>query len=270
MISVSFIGAGNVATRLSAAFKEKGVSVPFIWNRTFESEKTLANELGHGTEAASSLTDLLSSDIIVIAVSDDAIPLAVDLLVDIINPLPQLSENSLPLCVHTSGATPLSVLKPLEEAGFRCGVLYPMITMSKNRHIDFTNAPVMIETASDSDRTSLVQLCEAIGAKYTVCDSLTRLRMHAAAVFSCNFTDYILGLAFDIAGKSSGMLEATTVEMIQKAFKTSPTEAMTGPAKRGDYSTIEKHIHLLESLGLDEQKEIYKTITDKILTKYHK
>jgi predicted short-subunit dehydrogenase-like oxidoreductase (DUF2520 family) len=39
------------------------------------------------------------------------------------------------------------------------------------------------------------------------------------------------------------------------------TEALTGPAARGDRETIERHIEALEALGDQELLEIYKVLT---------
>ena len=45
---------------------------------------------------------------------------------------------------------------------------------------------------------------------------------------------------------------------------------LTGPARRGDMVTIEKHLGLLEELGMGKQKEIYSMFTDMIMKKFNK
>ena len=52
------------------------------------------------------------------------------------------------------------------------------------------------------------------------------------------------------------------LETAQKIKHTSPSLAQTGPAKRGDFETIAKHLKLLEND--DEKKEIYQLLTASI------
>ena len=56
-------------------------------------------------------------------------------------------------------------------------------------------------------------------------------------------------------------------ETVNKAFDIGALAAQTGPAKRQDTSTIKKQ---LENLKTEEQKLIYKTITQTILKTYGK
>lgn len=290
MNSISFIGAGNVATRMALAFQEKGCAIPHIWNRTRERASRLVRTLnsnlsastarnafeaglftpvptGAPTACAASLTDLLESDMIVIAVSDDAIADVVSALSEQVRNASKCGEEHFPIIVHTSGATDISVLNPLRDEGCRCGVLYPMLTLSKSRCVDFKEVPFLLEANDDTTLHALKRICELLNSEYMCCDSQSRVKMHIAAVFACNFTNYLLSLAFETAGDVHPLLQATTLEMVRKSFQQSPQEALTGPARRGDISTIKKHLEILEEEGLSEQKEIYSLITEKIMAR---
>jgi hypothetical protein len=52
------------------------------------------------------------------------------------------------------------------------------------------------------------------------------------------------------------------LETAKKIKSTTPTNAQTGPAKRDDIETIEKHLMLLDND--DEKKEIYQLLTASI------
>lgn len=290
MNAISFIGAGNVAFRMALAFQEKGCVIPHIWNRTPERALKLAKALnsnlsaytarnafeaglftpvptGAPTVCAASITDLLDSDLIVIAVSDDAIAeVTAELAVQIHNAL-ICGEEHLPIIVHTSGASDISILDPLKKEGCRCGVFYPMLTLSKSKNVDFKDVPFLLEANDDTTLNALKCTCNLLNSEYFCCDSHQRLMMHIAAVFSCNFTNYLLSLAFETAGKAHSLLLPTTLEMIRKSFLQSPEVALTGPARRGDIKTIEKHMKTLQDAGMTEHLEIYQLITEKIINR---
>lgn len=265
MYSVSFIGAGNVAFRLSLALLDKGYNITSLYNRRPERGGKIIKALNtNGSKAILSedISGTFLSDIVIISVSDDAYP---EVIASIRTALENTTPEHLPLFFHTSGATGLDVLNPLKDFGCGVGVLYPMMTLSKNKIVDFSDAPFLLEASSQNVLSVLEAISDSLNSEYFVCDSKKRLRMHTAAVFSCNFVNYMLSLAFEVAGDAHTLLLPCTIEMVRKSFLNSPESALTGPAKRGDMKTIEKHLKLLDELGLQEHKIMYQEITDNLL-----
>ena len=89
-----------------------------------------------------------------------------------------------------------------------------------------------------------------------------RRRLHAAAVFVNNFTNYLLRNAEEIVGKTAipfSVLQPLAEETVRKAFSISPAEAQTGPAIRGDEKTIAAHKELLA--GSPDIKAVYEFLT---------
>ena len=130
---IAFAGAGNVAFRFALAMQEKGYNISAVYSRTAKSRDRLIKALranGSGTQAAESLQELRTASLVVIAVTDDAIEEVTAALAEAFSPF---RDNTLPAVVHTSGATPLSVLQPLAELGCSCGVLYPLMTLNRNK-----------------------------------------------------------------------------------------------------------------------------------------
>ena len=234
----AFFGAGNVAFRFALAMQEKGYNISAVYSRTAKSRDRLVKALranGSGTQAAFS----------------------------------PLRDNTLPAVVHTSGATPLSVLQPLADLGCACGVMYPLMTLSRNKNIEFRDVPLLLEASTDGLGTLLDSMAEDLGGEHYFYSSEDRLKMHVAAVFTTNFVNYLLGLAFPIVQHDHPLLIPSTIEAVRNAFLHTPASTLTGPARRGDMETIRKHIGLLHDMGLKEQEEIYRLFTDKILKKYH-
>ena len=133
----AFIGAGNVAFRFALAMQEKGYNISAVYSRTAKSRDRLAKALranGSETQAVESIRDLRTASLVIVAVTDNAIPQVVREIADAFVPF---RDNPLPAVVHTSGATPLSVLQPLAELGCPCGVIYPLMTLNRNKNVEF-------------------------------------------------------------------------------------------------------------------------------------
>ena len=67
-------------------------------------------------------------------------------------------------------------------------------------------------------------------------------------------------------GFKLSLLEHLVRETIDNAFKLGPVKALTGPARRSDFDTIDKHLSLLEKDV--EERKIYELLTDYIINKY--
>ncbi len=93
--------------------------------------------------------------------------------------------------------------------------------------------------------------------------------LHIAAVFSCNFTNYLLGEAFDfldLHDVDPSILKPLLLHTIDNAFSgTSPHLLQTGPAVRGNKAVIDTHISRLPS----EAADTYRFLSDKIYRKHH-
>lgn len=264
---IAFVGAGNVAFRFSLALQEKGYNISYVYSRTERSRDKLVRALqanGAGTQAAGDYRTLAQAAVVFIAVSDDAIESVVSGMREEL-----AGMDSLPAVVHTSGATDISVLRPLEEAGCRCGVIYPLKTLNRNKNVDFKDVPLLLESTSRELMPILDSIASDLGGEHYFYSSEDRLKMHLAAVFTTNFVNYILGLAFPIVQHDHPLLIPGTIEAVRNAFLHTPASTLTGPARRGDMMTIRKHLDLLQSMGMTEQEEIYRLFTDRILEKYH-
>ncbi len=272
---ISFIGAGNVAFRFSLALQEKGYCIHKIYNRSEDSRGKIIKALrtnGAPTSAADSICDLFDSDLVIISVADDAIAPIVDEIAQAIDLYRNTEghQHHIPSFVHTSGATDIDVFGPLIERDIQCGVLYPLMTLKKNKNLDFKHVPMLLESTDKELSILLDSIATDLGSEHYFKSSEERLRMHVAAVFTCNFVNYVLGLSLPIVQRDYPLLLPSTIEAVRNAFLHTPDSTLTGPARRGDMETIEKHISLLEKLNLSEQEEFYRLFTEKILNKYKK
>ena len=259
MYTISIVGAGNVAYRMALFLQAAGHSVESVYARDLEKAEKVVRALKRSKSDAVAINDfaqLPKSDITIIAVSDNAIA-------QVATQLPHKDAFT----VHTSGATPMNVLK---EAGLsNVGVFYPLMTLSMHKELDIRLIPYLIEADSQQGMDTLKGLVNSIKAEYKICDSTQRLKFHTAAIFTTNFLNYSLSLAYDIASPDFVLLLPSAIESIRKAFLNTPAVSQTGPAKRGDTNTIEKHLQVLQDEKFAEHLEVYKFLTEKIYKKYN-
>ncbi len=264
MYRISFCGSGNVSYRLSMAIKAAGYTVPYICGRNSESSEKLVHILNksdnnphHVSESTKYTNDihiLADSDIVILAVSDDAIEEFADNFAKTF-----AGCEKKPILLHTSGASSMNLLSGNKSYG----VIYPLMTLSKIKPVDFRQVPFFIEFSNDEVKKVLTDIIFSLGAEYKIADSQERLKIHLAAVYVSNFVNYLTGLAFDLAKPNHMFLMPLAIETVRKAFLYKhPSIVQTGPAKRGDMKTIEKHLSLLSELN--EHKELYEVISNLI------
>lgn len=231
-MKVTIIGAGNVATHLAKRLYEKECVILQVFNRTLENAQILANQVG--AEAINTLQKINdSADIYIVAISDDAIKNTVQEL------SPILPKNK--IIVHTSGATTSKVFESYFD---NYGVFYPLQTFSKKRKVDFEQLPMCIDGSNDFVRNQLLVLAQIICPNVYHIDDKQRATLHIAAVFANNFANYLFAISEQIVTDENipfGILRPLINETVAKISETSPVLMQTGPARRGDKETLEKH-----------------------------
>ena len=252
-VKIALAGAGSVATHLGLALKQAGFSVSCVLNRSPERGMLLAEKLD--ARYVNSFKALDHPDLLIVAVSDDAIPALAG----------HLSGCSFPV-VHTSGTVSKDVLSVV---GSDYGVFYPLQTFSLERFVDFSKVPICIDSSNPLFTKRLDSLAHCISdAVYQIADQQRKI-LHLAAVFACNFSNYLYAIAADILKNNDipfEMLLPLIQETANKIQTTLPLDAQTGPARRGDVSTIQQHLLMLQNEP--ELLELYKLLTDNILHTY--
>jgi predicted short-subunit dehydrogenase-like oxidoreductase (DUF2520 family) len=256
-VSVSFIGSGNLAWHFAPALDNAGFAVREVYSRNPSHAESLVERLYEADVKGSLDFSTSASTIFIIATSDDAIQEIVQEIV--------LPEDA--VLVHTSGSQPLSVLSYAATANL--GVIYPLQTFSKDRKLDFSSVPFFVESGNVETEKLLMAMAKAVSKDVVKITSHERQALHIAAVFAANFTNHMLLLAQEIMKENSlsfDWLKPLIAEMITKSLAIGPENAQTGPARRGDFKTLDKHVGFLadsESLN-----ELYKLISQDIVDRY--
>jgi predicted short-subunit dehydrogenase-like oxidoreductase (DUF2520 family) len=249
MIKVTILGNGNLATHLTRVFiKKKEIDLVQVYSRNIEKMKHLSEKVS----ITDNLLDLKDADVYIIAISDNSIAEFSS----------QLNLKG-KFVVHTSGSITMDTLK----GDFSRGVFYPLQTFTKGKKIKFKSIPICIEASNEDDLIILEKLAREVSNDVRRITSLEREKLHLAAVFVNNFVNHMYQKANEICDDNYlpfDMLYPLIKETAKKIESISPMDAQTGPAKRNDSKTIEKHLEQLNS----SQKEIYTTLTKSITNSF--
>jgi predicted short-subunit dehydrogenase-like oxidoreductase (DUF2520 family) len=256
---ISLVGAGNVATHLGLHLRASGLQIVDLLVR----EATSAHQDFAHQLSARLCTDYVEmtadTDLILIIVSDKAIESVAIALAKVIH----LADI---LVAHTSGATPMQILAA------HCrnfGSFYPLQTFSKSRKVDMQTVPICVAANGEAARARLWALGTKISQKVADIDDHQRAALHVAAVFVNNFSNHLFDLADQLCrqtGVNFDMLRPLIGETVAKLDALSPHEAQTGPARRGDLTTIERHQKLIAEQP--DLLHLYTILSDSILKRY--
>ena len=253
-MDVVLLGAGNLATNLAFALNEKGYSLKQVYSRTEESAKTLARALD--TDFTNEIDEIdPGADLYFVSLKDDVIK-------DVLSRI----TFQPPLIVHTAGSVSIRVFDSFFE---NYGVFYPLQTFSKNRRTDFRNIPLCLEANSDENLKTLEKIAKDLSNEVHILSSEQRLHLHVAAVFACNFTNFMFVGAEKILRKNDipfHILLPLIQETVDKIYQNSPLESQTGPAVRKDKQTMDRHLKLLSDSGLFQN--LYRFVSDEIINYY--
>jgi predicted short-subunit dehydrogenase-like oxidoreductase (DUF2520 family) len=256
-MDVSFIGSGNLAWHLAPALDNAGYIVREVYSRNYKHAQALVGRLYQAEVKTSTDFSSSKSTLFIIAVSDDAI----------LTLAPEIILPKDAILVHTSGSQPLSALGYATTPNI--GVFYPLQTFSKAKKVDFNDIPIFIESENNDTGKVLLKMGKAISKQVKQISSEDRKALHIAAVFASNFTNHMLTLSKQILETNNltfEMVKPLIVETINKSLSLGPSNAQTGPAKRGDMEILDRHMEFLQH---DETlAEIYRLISQNIIDKY--
>jgi predicted short-subunit dehydrogenase-like oxidoreductase (DUF2520 family) len=249
-MQVVIIGTGNVATVLGRKIKQAGHTIAQVYGRSPQAAAALAAEL-----MAAPITDITAiaqqAAVYMIAVSDKAIA-------------PLVQQLHLPgkLVLHTAGSAGIESLAGISE---QYGVLYPVQSIRKEMEAA-TPIPFLVDGNNETVTTAIEQFALSLGSQVARGNDLVRGKLHVAAVFACNFVNYMYL-------QSAGFCESENIDftLLQPLIEETalrlrqyhPSQVFTGPAVRKDLATIDRHLQLLQPYPL--QYELYNILTAGIL-----
>ena len=183
--------------------------------------------------------------ILFLAVPDRAVP-AMAARVASMDPPPGLAV------VHLSGALGLDALAALKENPR--GSFHPLRSFPAPRDPSaFRGITVAVDATAPALLRRLSALARRLGAKPRRVTDEQRVLYHAAAVFASNFVDVVVAEGVRLltrVGWSEQEATRALVPLAEGAVRNirerGPVGALTGPIRRGDAETVERHLRSLD------------------------
>lgn len=243
---VGVIGAGRVGAVLGAALREAGHDVVAVSGASPGAKRLLPG-------AEHLLPDQVASrasDLLIVAVPDDALPGVIAGLAG----MGVLRPGQ--IVAHTSGAHGLDVLAPAAAVGAQPLALHPAMTFAGTQHdvrrlrgISFgvTAPPALADTAA--------QLVSDLGGKPEWIADDKRPLYHAALAHGANHLVTLINEAADRL-RDAGVLhpEKVLAPLVSAALENAlkmGDNALTGPVSRGDAGTIARHVAVIGQTAPD-------------------
>ena len=250
---ISFIGAGKVGLALGLYFKQKGLKIGGYYSRTYKHAQVAANKTD--TKAFDSIEELMEhSTMVWITASDDALSLLANQIAQL--EIPQQIEAF----VHTSGVHSTKVLQPINDKGFHTYCAHPLMAFADaEKSVEQLNSTYFsIETPTEEQAESnncLTSLFEKTANNTLQIDSNKKELYHCAASVLSNYMVTLLNMAYELfaeSGMSKSEIKRATAPLLASTLNNinineNMSDALTGAIKRGDASTVAKHIEALES-----------------------
>lgn len=250
--TILLIGTGRTAFHLGHALKRGKAKLAGVVGRDADKTHALASKLKTGAFALGGT--LPKHDVALIAVSDDAIGAV---------------SKKLPVgkavVAHTSGTQGMQVLGRRPHTG----VLWPVLSLSPGEPLDLTDVPVVIDSSDREARTAMLATARAISQRVHELPHKQREGLHLAATIASNFPVFLLGEAGRLLKGQNldpQLLVPLWKAVTERAARIGPEEALTGPARRGDRKTIDKHV--LRLTGERDLRRAY-TLLSRMILKAH-
>jgi predicted short-subunit dehydrogenase-like oxidoreductase (DUF2520 family) len=228
---IVIIGTGRLAQSLVKAISGTTVTIAGIAGRDPDRTRALARSCG--AEAFTLKARAPEADLVLLAVSDDAIATVA----------PAIDAQGA-VVAHTSGTTSLDVLQQHPHYG----VLWPVQTFIGRDAVPLKDVPMVFEGSDDHSCTILRDFAMALGGRPIELGLEKRRLLHLAAVIAGNFPVALVREAGELLKDrdlSIDLLMPLWMTMARNVQELGPEKAQTGPAIRGDERTMQEHMRML-------------------------
>jgi predicted short-subunit dehydrogenase-like oxidoreductase (DUF2520 family) len=265
MTDIAIIGAGRLGTCLGTALTRADYRISSLTAKTIEEAEESRQIIGQGEPGTNNRRAAKMAELIILTVPDDLIEKVAD----------EMADPSFPWAnkqvFHCSGLYSSRILKSLKKLGAVTASFHPVQTfpykseksgLFKNIYVSLEGDPRAMKTAEG--------LITKIGARTFPIKAKDKPVYHLACSIASNLLVTFIDIAIDLIKRtgfseeqSFGILFPLIKKTLQNVKDLSVTGALTGPVKRGDVDTIEKHLESLKELP--DIKSLYLQLTSRAL-----
>lgn len=255
------VGAGPVATALAGALRLGGVPVLGLWARRAAQARSAGAAAGVAAFSSAPPDILLECEIILLAVRDQAVPEVAQMLVGtgLVN-----KRHVFLHCAGASSAKDLLGGVAGQLAGI--GTMHPLSAIADGKTaMRALRGTVFGIEGDDVGRAAATKLVNCIAGVVLALDSAHMAAYHAAAALASNYIVSAIDAAAAVlanAGIPADKAALALVPLAEGALRNvsnhGTTAGLTGPVRRGDAATIQRHLDALR--GKPELAEVYRAL----------
>jgi predicted short-subunit dehydrogenase-like oxidoreductase (DUF2520 family) len=244
------VGAGPVATALAGALRLGGVPVLGLWARRAVQARHAGSTAGVAAFSSAPPDILLESEVVVLAVRDQVITSVAEML------LGTGLINKRHVLLHCAGAASAKeLLGPVADRVAGVGTMHPLSAIADGKiAMRALKGTVFGVEGDDVGRATAAKLVAALGGVVLALDGTQMASYHAAAAMASNYIVAAIDAAASVlthTGVTAADATRALVPLAEGALKNvlahGTTEGLTGPIRRGDATTVQRHLDALRS-----------------------
>lgn len=260
-MKIGIIGAGRVGCSIGKYLRTKDIELAGYYDVDSAAAKEAAEFTR--TESFDSLKQLADQSQIIFITTPDSF------IIPVWEQLKELSLTNQIIC-HCSGALSSDSFSGMESMSVSCCSIHPMLPFSNKfssyqqlEHAFFTveGHPHAVQVITD--------LLTSYGNEVCRIDAAAKPEYHAAASILSNQVIAVLDTGYRLledCGFSREKAVAATAALVRQNIENVLSQgcvhALTGPIERGDVSTVEKHLQVLNP----EDAALYRMLGTRLLT----
>lgn len=247
-IRVVIVGPGRVGAAFGRRFVESGIELCGFVGRDVTATAAAVRFAGGG--ASLRPADHVLAHALLFAVGDDELEAAVT------GCIAAAAPRDCSLWLHTSGCHDLSIFDAAAELGARRGSLHPVAPFADadSGYAAMAGSPAVL--AGDDAAMHLLEcLAAALGLRSLRTGAGDRTLYHAACALAANGLVVLRGLVDEAFAAAGGLAAADARIVADALMQTAITTAgdhgaaaaLSGPVRRGDASTVGRHLAALRA-----------------------
>jgi predicted short-subunit dehydrogenase-like oxidoreductase (DUF2520 family) len=250
-MKISIIGSGNIATFFAIKLMQEGNIIHQIISEKVNRASELAYKVN--AQVVVNLTGLDDNiDALFVAIPDDEIK--------------KINLHVNTVVIHCSGTCQLV---DVEKYSTDVGCIWPIYSITKNNLPNHKNIPFVINYNTNKAKMIVEQIANCLSNQVQFLNDEQKKIAHLTATISNNFSNHLFTIAHDICVQNNipfALLIPILELTIHKLNTSSPANNQTGPALRGDKTTMDTHLALLANDT--KMQELYEAMSAMIAA-YH-
>jgi predicted short-subunit dehydrogenase-like oxidoreductase (DUF2520 family) len=244
--TISFVGAGALASGLAHLLHAQGLQIAEIVARSAPASKRKASALARsvGASAVTLKTAKLASDLLWLAVPDESVE-EVSMALAGREALP-------PVILHASGALSSVALGALAARGVHTGSAHPMMTFVAGEPPSLKGAWFAVEGSPEAVGAART-MARKLGARSFTIEPGSKALYHAFGTMLSPMLATELAAAEELGLKAGinaqdvrRIMEPIVMRTVTNVLRNGAGKSFSGPLARGDVGTVAAHLKSLE------------------------